>query len=43
MKKVEEKYKIRKLQWEEVQNNFKLHWGDLKESQRVEIHIPSLS
>lgn len=43
MKKTEEKYKIKKLQWEEMQNNFKKHWSDIKESQRVEIHIPSLS
>jgi len=43
MMKTEEKYKVRKLQWEELQKNFMMHWADLKETQRVEIHIPSLS
>jgi len=43
MMKTEEKYKVRKLQWEELHINFMMHWADLKETQWVEIHIPSLS
>jgi len=43
MQKTEERYKNRKLQWEELQKNFMMHWKELKETQRVEIHIPSLS
>jgi len=43
MKKCNELYADKLESWKLIQEKFKNNWDTIKNSQRIEIHIPSLS